>query len=199
MRSIGVKGIVGLVLLILGVSWLLLVALDFTITETVIDAAFGLEPGEKYGGWEDQAMRYWHRGYPALTGYVAVEGEGINFTAWGSVEGLVENTFVDSYYNFAIGPPTSDLYVFTFDNTRGNATSHVEFVLDETLTESLTFRFVRSFGPPYSCLLWICCMFGAIASLPIGFILVLWSLLEKRREKNRSRIVPQSTDAARTD
>lgn len=199
MRWIGVKGILGVILLILGVSWLLLVFLNFTITETVIDTAFVLEPGEKYGGWQDREMLYLTRGFSVLTGNVSVEGGGINFTVNGLVEGLMESTFVDSCFNFTIGPPTSDFYLFTFENTGGNVTSHVEFLLNEALTESLTFRFVRSFGPPSSGLLWICCLFGAFASLPIGFILVLWSLLEKRREKNRSQIVPQNNNAERGD
>jgi hypothetical protein len=148
MRSIGVKGIVGAVLLILGASWLLLIVLNFTITETVINTAFVLEPGEKYGPREDGTV-YWTRGFPVLTGNVSVEGGGINFTVRGHIEDLMESTFVDSYFNFTIGPPTSDGYWFTFDNTGGNATSHVEFVLNETLTESLTFRIVRSFGPVF--------------------------------------------------
>lgn len=199
MRWIGVKGIAGVVLLILGVSWLLLVVLNFTITETVIDTAFVLEPGEKYGGWQNREMLYLTRGFSVLTGNVSVEGEGINFTVNGPEGGLMESTFVDSYFNFTIGPPTGDFYLFTFDNTRGNATSHVKFVLNETFTESPTFIFARSL-PGYSGgTFWLFCTFGAFASLPIGFILVLWSLLEKRREKNHSQIVPQSTDAARTD
>jgi hypothetical protein len=200
MRSIGVKGIVGVVLLILGASWLLLIVLNFTITETVIDTAFVLEPGEKYGGWEDREMLYWTRGFPVLTGNVSVEGGGIDFTVDGHVEGLMESIFVDNYFNFTIGPPTSDFYLFTFDNTGGNATSHVEFVLNETLTESLTFRIMRSFGPRFSGgLLWMCCLFGAFVSLAIGFVLILWSLLARKKEKNHSQVVPPNTYAARAD
>ena len=182
------KRIVGLVLLILGLSWLLLSVFNFTITETVIDTAFVLEPGEKYGGEEDREMVYWTRGFPVLTGNVSVEGEGIYFTVQGHVEGLIERIFVDSYFNFTIGPPTSDCYWFTFDNTGGNAKSHLKFVLNETLTESLTLRLIlRSWRLPS--ILWIFSLLGAFLLSPIGFILTFGSLLSKKKEESRSHCV----------
>jgi len=177
------KRVVGLVLLILGLSWLLLSVLNFTITDTVVDTAFVLEPGEKYGPMEKGTV-FCTRGIPVLTGEVSVEGEGIYFSVQGW-DYLFERIFVDSYFNFTIDPANIDCYFFTFDNSR-NAESHVEFVLEETLTESLTLRFARSLGGYYGTT-WISSLLGAFLLLPIAFILTFGSLLSKKKEKSRSR------------
>jgi len=183
------KGVVGLVLLILGISLLLLSFLNFTRTHTVIDTAFSLEPGEKYGprrGEDRTGTRYYPPRDCVLKGKVSVEGEGIYVT----VQGLgyeIKNIFVDSYFNFTIDPAYGwdHIYFFTFDNTDGDAESHVEFVLDETLTGSPIQLFLWSSGLP---MMWW--SFGIFIGIPlllfIGFILTFGSLLSKKKEKNRS-------------
>ena len=173
------KRVVGLVLLILGLSWLLLSVLNFTITETVIDIAPVLEPGEEYGGYQKETT-YGSWGPAVLTGNVSVEGEGIDFTVYGH-GGIVKRIFVKDYFNFTIGPPHGDFYDFTFDNTYGNATSHVKFVLNETVTGSPTWRLMMwSWRSPN---LWIYSLLGAFLSLPIGFILTFGSLLSKKKKR----------------
>jgi len=170
-----VKRVEGLVLLILGISLLLLSFVNFTRTYAVIDTAFSLEPGEKYG------PRYYPPSDCVLKGRVSVEGEGINLT----VQGLgyeIKNVFVDSYFNFTIDPAYGwdSIYLFTFDNTNGDSQSHVEFVLDETLTEPPIRGFLRSWRLPP--ILWIFSLLGSFLLLPIGFILILWSLIQGRRK-----------------
>ena len=197
--SIRAKRIVGLVLLIVGLSWLLLSVLTFTISEVVIDTAFVLQPGEKYGGREDREMVYGTRGFRVLSGFVSVEGGGINLTVEGYAEGLVESAFVDNFFMFTVGPPTEDGYWFTFDNTGGNATSHVEFLLEETLTESFTRIMVRAYVRPQSDFLWMFSLFGAFLFYPIGFTLTFGSLLSKKKEKNHSQDIPQNHNAIRAD
>jgi hypothetical protein len=187
LHRLDVKRVAGLVFLMFGVSWLLLSFLNFTITETVIDKAFVLEPGEWCGGWRlENRTWYWYRGFEVLKGKVSVEGEGINFTAGGDFRRAVERVFVDSYYNFTIDSPAGHFCAFGFDNTGGNATSHVKFVLNETSTESLTWRLmVRSSASASARSTqvdwWIFSLFGAFLSLPIGFILTFGSLFSKKK------------------
>ena len=181
------KRIAGLVLLTLGLSWLLLSVLNFTFTETVIDKAFVLEPGEWYGGMGENRTAYWYRGFEVLKGKVSVEGGGINFTAGGDfIERAVERVFVDSYYNFTIDSRAGHFCAFGFDNTGGNATSYVKFVLNETSTESLTWRLmVRSSAGARARATqvdwWIFSLLGSLVLLPIGFILTFRSLLSKKK------------------
>ncbi|MGD8506923.1 MAG: hypothetical protein PVF15_09725 [Candidatus Bathyarchaeota archaeon] len=176
------KRVVGLFLLILGISLLLLSFLDFSRTDTVIDTAFTLEPGEKFGPREDgTGTRYSPPDDCVLKGKVSVEGEGIYVT----VQGLgyeIENIFVDRDFNFTIDPAHGwdHIYFFTFDNTDGDAESHVEFVLEETLTESLVWGFLRSWRP--SPILGILGWLGILLLFPVGFILTFGSLFSKKKE-----------------
>lgn len=173
------KRAVGLGLLIFGISWLLLSVLTFPITDTVIDTAFILEPGEKYGPRENRIW-YYTRGIPFLTGKVSVEGEGIYFAGGGPFADEIKTIFVDSYFNFTIDPVAGDFYAFTFDNTEGEAESHVEFVLEETLTESLTWRLIVRLWR-LSPIFWLSSLLGVLLLLPIGFILAFRSSFSKKK------------------
>ena len=174
------KGVVGLVLLILGISLLLLSFVNFTRTHTVIETAFSLEPGEKYG-----PRHYFPPEDCVLKGKVSVEGEGINLT----VQGLgyeTKNVFVDSYFNFTIDPAYGwdYVYFFTFDNTDGDAESHLEFVLEETLTEPPIRGFLRSWRLPP--ILWIFSLLGSFLLLYIGFTLTVRSLVSRKKKHVQS-------------
>jgi hypothetical protein len=176
-RQNGMKRLVGLVLLVLGISLLLLSLVNFTRTHTVIDTTFSLESGEKYG-----PRHYFPPKDCVLKGKVSVEGEGINLT-FGPSGYSFENVFVDSYFNFTIDPAYGwDIaYFFTFDNTDGDAESHLEFVLEETLTEPPIQGFLRSWRLPPT--LWMFSLFGSFLLLIIGFSLILGGLIQGRRKR----------------
>lgn len=121
----------GLVLLVLGVSLLLLSVLSFNRTDTMIDISFFLEPGEKYGPYENGT--YYHTrifSKSVLIGEVLVESGSINFTVNGYNTHHLRNVLIDQDYSFAIDP-ADDIYTFTFDNTGSNVQSSIAFTLQE--------------------------------------------------------------------
>jgi len=123
------RAFVGLILLLLGAGLFLSSLLKTTTIYPAIDTSFVIEQG-------DDEETYYHTriwGKSVLKGEVSVEGEGIYLTAIGTNAYEIENIFIDNYYNFTINP-ADDLYYFTFDNTNGDAESHVDFVLEEEFT-----------------------------------------------------------------
>ncbi len=125
------KRVVRLVFLALGVLLLLLSVLSFTRTDTVIDISFLVEPGEKYGPYDNGT--YYHTrilSKSVLIGEVLVESGSINVTANGYNTYHLRNILIDQDYSFAIDP-ADDLYTFTFDNTGSNVQSSIAFTLQE--------------------------------------------------------------------
>lgn len=183
----------GLVLIALGIVVLLVSFMHISITNTVIDSAFVLEAGEKYGWHEDGARgtRYHTpRGtIPVLEGKVSVEGEGIYL----SVRGIgynMENVFVDTYFNFTIDHAGSDFYFLTFDNTNGDAESRVEFALYEMLTGSPLQLFLWSSSLPLIVVVFFYLLevFLRACLLPVGCTLIIRDIIRRRRRARLRRI-----------
>ncbi len=125
-----------------------------------------------------------------LKGRVAVAGEGIHVAVhqssfscvipprWREIEG----SFVDGEFTFTLDPANAHEYIFTFDNTAGEAESHVALVLDETRT-----------GNPFQLLMWsnlshtIRLIFYLLAVLllacllPVGCLLIVGDFIRRRR------------------
>ena len=198
----GRSQVAGIVVLILGIALLLSCFVDVSRTVTVIDTAFTVEPGENYGTREGRTGTHYSPPCDSsltrcvLTGKVSVAGESIYFTVYGRNADAIKNVFVDGdfsftidpaqgYFNFSIPPPPygwNHAYVFTFDNTAGDVESNVEFMLDETLTESTIRLFLRSIGVRRNLLAFywaISVIIGIFVSLPVACILFLWSLFHE--------------------
>ncbi|NIS83367.1 MAG: hypothetical protein GTO14_24945, partial [Anaerolineales bacterium] len=185
---------------VLGVGAVLVLVsfMNVTITHRVVDTAFTLAAGEEYFKWEDEELPWWLSGisyYPppgacALKGQAAVAGEGIHVAVhqssfscvlpprWREIEG----SFVDGEFTFTLDPTNAHEYIFTFDNTAGDAESHVTFVLDETRT-----------GNPFQLLMWsslslairffflLLAVLLLACLLPVGCLLIVWGLIRRRR------------------
>jgi len=136
-----VKISLSLVLLLFGLSLFLLSFFCFFVlarVDTVISVSFDLKPGEKYEPYEQGT--YHHTtvfSKSALIGEVVVEGGTINFTAWGYNTDHLRSIFIDQDYAFLIDP-ADDIYLFTFDNTIGDASSSVQFTLKEKWMDLLS-------------------------------------------------------------
>jgi hypothetical protein len=130
-RQNGMKRLVGLVLLVLGISLLLYSVLNFSKTFTVIEVSFVMEPGEKYGPY-DNGTAYHTRVFSKsiLIGELVVKGGSFNFTANGYNTMHLKNVFIDQNYHFLVDP-AHDLYTFTFDNSRGINQCSITFTLQE--------------------------------------------------------------------
>jgi hypothetical protein len=166
------RAFVGLILLLLGAGLFLSSLLKTTTIYPAIDTSFVVEQGEMY---DDEGTYYHTRilGKSVLNGEISVEGEGIYLTAIGTNAYEIENIFIDNYYNFTVDP-ADDLYYFTFDNTNGDAESHVDFVLEEEFT-SLALQ---------SPIMLIRSLVGIFLLLPIGIILILWGITSKKENNN---------------
>ncbi|MCW4055694.1 MAG: hypothetical protein NWE82_02785 [Candidatus Bathyarchaeota archaeon] len=172
--------------------------MNITITDRVIDTTFTLAAGEEYFQWEDEELPWWLSGisyYPpigacVLKGRVAVAGEGIHVAVhqssfscvlpprWREIEG----SFVDSEFTFTLDPANAHEYIFTFDNTAGDAENHVAFALDETRT-----------GSPFQLLMWsslshtirlifyLLAVLLRVVLLPVGCLLIVWDFIRGRR------------------
>ena len=125
------KRVAGLALLALGLLLLLLSVLGFDRTDTVTDISFILEPGEKYGPY-DNGTAYQTRvlSKSILIGELMVNGGSFNFTANGYYTLHLKNVVIDQNYHFLIDP-AHDLYTFTFDNSRGINHCSITFTLQE--------------------------------------------------------------------
>jgi len=130
-RQIDMKRLVGLVFLVLGISLLLLSVLSFFRTDTVIEVSFVMEPGEKYGPY-DNGTAYHTTVFSKsiLIGELVVNGGSFNFTANGYNTPHLKNIFINQNYHFLIDP-ADDLYTFTFDNSRGINQCSITFTLQE--------------------------------------------------------------------
>ncbi len=179
--------IAGWVVLALGIVALLLSVVPVSRTHTVIDTAFTVEAGEKCGPMDGKpGTRYYPPTDCALTGKVAVEGEGIYFAA--SLLGWdfgIENVFVDSEFTFIIDPAWGwdHIYCFTFDNTAGDAESHVTFVLEETLTGS-PLKLLALFLDLRYDMRMLVVVLGVISFvflLPVGCTVIVWDFIRRRR------------------
>ena len=154
------KTLTGLILLALGASSFLLSFFSVARTETVIDISFVLEPGRKYGPYENGTYHHTRViSKSTLTGEVAVEGAGVYFTANGYNTEHLRNVFINQNYSFVINP-ADDLYTFTFDNTVGNTQSSITFTLQE--------RWINI-------LLLIPCLIGLLILVPAGLVLIIVS------------------------
>lgn len=119
--------VASLLLLLIGSTLFLLSFFSTTRTDTVIDTSFVLEPGKKQEAYHH--TRIFTRS--ALNGEVSVEGEGINFTAFGYNTQQQANVYVAQNYSLVINP-ADDLYMFTFDNTKNKSQSSIQFTLEES-------------------------------------------------------------------
>jgi len=158
------KIVAGLIAFILGLSSFLLLFSGATRTETVIDISFVLQPGERYGLYENGI--YYHTKVftrSTLIGEVVVESGEINFTAIGYNTWHLENVFISQNYSFVIDP-ADDLYAFVFDNTWNSIQSSVRFTLKE--------KWINIFFlvPAFSILMMM---------VPTGAILTIWGLKTK--------------------
>lgn len=170
------RAFVGLILLLLGAGLFLSSLLKTTTIYPAIDTSFVIEQGETYGS--DNEGTYYHTrilGKSVLNGEVSVEGEGIYLTAIGTNAYEIENIFIDNYYNFTINP-ADDLYYFTFDNTNGDAESHVDFVLEEEFTTSLAWQ------SPTNLILFLA---GVFLLLPVGVVLLVISYRSAAKESTQ--------------
>jgi len=160
------RAFVGLILLLLGAGLFLSSLVVVTTIYPAIDTSFVIEQGD------DEETNYHTRllGKSVLKGEISVEGEGIYLTAEGTNAYEIKNIFIDNYYNFTINP-ADDLYYFIFDNTNGDAESHVDFVLEEEFTTSLAWQ---------SPIMLILSLVGIFLLLPIGMILMLWGLVSRK-------------------
>jgi len=160
------RAFVGLILLLLVAGLFISSLLKTTTIYPAIDTSFVVKQGDnEETGYH---TRIW--GKSVLNGEVSVEGEGIYLTAIGTNAYEIENIFIDNYYNFTVDP-ADDLYYFTFDNTNGDAESHVDFVLEEEFTTRLALQ---------SPIMWILSLVGIFLLLPIGIILMLWGLVSRK-------------------
>jgi len=136
-RQNSMKRLVGLVLLVLGISLLLLSVLSFFRTDTVIEVSFVMEPGEKYEPYKNGT---YHHTYvltkSILIGELVVKGGSFNFTANGYNTMHLKNVFIDQNYHFLIDP-ADDIYTFTFDNSRGIDQCSITFTLQEQRMSTL--------------------------------------------------------------
>ncbi len=180
-------------MLALGIAALLLSFMPISITHTVIDTAFTVEAGEKCGPMDGKpGTRYYPPTDCALTGKVAVEGEGIYFAAYGFFGSGIESTFVDGDFSFTIDPAYGwdHFYWFTFDNTAGNAESHVTFVLEETLTGS-PLKLLALFLDLRYDMRMLVVVLGVISFvflLPVGCTVIVWDLIRRRRRARLSKL-----------
>lgn len=155
------KRLVGLVLLLLGSSLFLLSFLSVTRTDTVVAISFVLEPGEKYGPYENGTYHHTRIiSKSTLTGEVLVEGEGVYLTAKGYNTQHLKNVFINQNYSFVIDPADNQ-YTFTFDNTGANIQSSIKFTLQEKWMN--TFLLIPGF-------------IGLLTLVPAGLVLFIISL-----------------------
>lgn len=165
------KLVLGLILLVLGISLFLLSFPIATKTDTVIDITFILEPGEKRGPSENgiyHHTRVFSRS--ALMGEVQVQGGIINFTANGYNTQQLENIFISQNYSFVIDP-ADDLYWFAFENI-GSIQSSVRFTLKEKWMNIILL------GPGFISLLFL---------TSAGVALFILGIREKPRQASSSR------------
>lgn len=158
------KRVIGSLLLLLGLSVFLLSFLNAARTNTVIDVFFALEPGEKFGPYEDETC--YHATVltkSTLAGVVLIEGGSINLTADGYNTQHLENVHASQNYSFIIDP-ADDLYTFTFDNSEGSVQSSIRFKLEE--------RWVNI-------VLLISSFVGLLVLVPAGVFLIVRARLHK--------------------
>jgi len=135
--SIRGRTLAGSFLTLLGLGVLLVSSIPVTSTEEVINTSFTVSPGGKYGP-NDAGTGYHTRifGKSVLKGELTVEGEGIYLDVGFYNTEHLRNIYVKGRYAFVIDP-ADDLYVFTFDNTRGKTESLVRFRLEEVWTRPM--------------------------------------------------------------
>ena len=170
------RAFVGLILLLLGAGLFLSSLLKTTTIYPTIDTSFVVKQGEMYGP-DDEGTNYHTRilGKSALKGEVSVEDGGIYLTIEGTNTNELKSIFIDNYYNFTVDP-ADDLYYFTFDNTNGDAESHVDFVLEEEVTTSLAWRSSTN---------WILFLAGVFLLLPVGVVLLVISYRSAAKENTQ--------------
>lgn len=124
-------------MVLLGSTVLLICLIPITSVEEAINTSFKVSPGTKYGPNEVDISYHTHvLGKCILEGEVFVQGEGIYFTADFYNTEHIKGIYVIGRYSFVIDP-ADDLYVFIFDNSRGNGESSVSFKLKETWTRPM--------------------------------------------------------------
>jgi hypothetical protein len=165
------RAFVGLILLLLGAGLFLSLLLKTTTIYPAIDTSFVVKQGD------DEETGYHTRiwGKSVLNGEVSVEGESIYLTAIGTNAYEIENIFIDNYYNFTVDP-ADDLYYFTFDNTNGDAESHIDFVLEEEFTTSLAWQSLTNR---------ILFLAGVFLLLPVGVVLLVISYRSAAKENTQ--------------
>jgi len=150
------KLVLGLILLVLGISSFLLSFPIATKTDTVIDITFMLEHGEKRGPGENGIYHHTRViSKSALTGEVQVQGGTVNFTAYGYNTQHLENIVINQNYSFVIDP-ADDLYSFNFENI-DSIQSSVRFTLRERWINIILL------GPGSICLLLLTCIGVALS------------------------------------
>lgn len=148
-------------------------------SNTVIDTSFAVEPGEKREPYEEGTYHHttlWAN--PLLKGIVSVEGEGIYLTINEEGRPIYTHVHIDHQYNFTINTGASQQILFIFDNTEGNTTSFVNFLLKEEYTESIS-AMGMIFGGPLSFFLW----YGSFPLALVGLILLIISFFKSNTRK----------------
>ena len=120
-----------------GLVLLLACLIPVTSVDEVINTTFIVSPGTKYGP-NDAGTGYHTRilGKSVLKGQVIVEREGIYLTVNFYNTAHLKNIYVKEQYDFVVDP-AHDLYVFTFDNSKGSSESLVTFTLEEIWTRPI--------------------------------------------------------------
>jgi hypothetical protein len=185
----------------LGAVLVLVSFMNITITDRVIDMAFTVAAGENYSAWEGKRLlsvpglydgiQYSPRFRACvLKGRVAVAGEGINVAVHELFGHEIEGSFVDGESIFTIDPANSHTYyVFTFDNTAGDAESHVAFALDETRTGSPFELLMWSLPPVIGPVFYLLAVLLRVVLLPYGCTVIVWDYIRRRiRRRRRARL-----------
>ena len=137
------KTIIGLALLVIGVSSFLTFYASVRRTDTVIDISLKLQPGEKYEPYMNGTYHHTRViSKSALAGEVIVKEGSISFTANGFNTENNKNVIVSQRYSFLINP-ADDLYTFSFVNTEDKVLSSIRFILKEIWIDF--FRLIPAF------------------------------------------------------
>jgi len=192
--------IAGWVVLGVGAVLVLVSFMNITITDRVVDTTFTVAAGERYSPWsrygiissEYDGIFYGPPNDCVLKGQVAVAGEGINVAVHELfAQREIEGSFVDGESIFTIDPANSHTYyVFTFDNTAGDAESHVAFALDETRTGSPFELLMWSSLPyPIRLIFYLLAVLLRVVLLPYGCTVIVWDYIRRRiRRRRRARL-----------
>lgn len=124
----------GIVLLFIGF-------VPVTSVEEVISSSFTVNPGTRYGPYDNGTVYHTRINFPimsksVLKGEVIVEGGSIYLTLNGYIQNPLSDSHIKDQYSFKVDP-ADDLYTFIFDNTEGHEASHVEFRLEEIWTRPM--------------------------------------------------------------